>query len=90
MAKNLKWSSGLFRAKGTSSGSITNSDDQDGKCFDGDFDISLLYDISALLKIPLKARIISLKDANGYTLLHHAADLGCTDALELLLAKKGM
>ena len=53
------------------------------------FDVSLLYDVSTLSEIPVKAAIVSLKDANGYTLLHHAADLGCLDALKLLLIKKG-
>ena len=53
------------------------------------FDVSLLYDKTALLRIPFRARILSVKDAGGYTLLHHASDLGCPDALELLLAKKG-
>lgn len=53
------------------------------------FDVSLLYDTSALSEIPSKAWILTLKDKSGYTLLHHAADVGCSDALELLLAKKG-
>ena len=53
------------------------------------FDVSLLYDLSALSEIPVKATIVSLQDVNGYTLLHHAADLGCSDALKLLLIKKG-
>ena len=83
MAKR-KWSTALFKKKRTPS-----EIPDDGESFGQGFDVSLLYDTSALSEIPLKAPIVSLKDANGYTLLHRAADLGCSDALKLLLAKKG-
>ena len=85
MAKKLKWSSTFFGRKITSGENASHN----GESFGQGFDVSLLYDIPALSEIPLKAPIISLKDADGYTLLHHAADLGCSDALKLLLAKKG-
>jgi len=90
MAKDLKWFSGFF-------GKMNRTLDSNRKGYDGKrlnrdrgFDVSLLYDIPALLEIPSKARIISLQDKNGYTLLHHAADLDCAEALELLLSEKGM
>ena len=90
MAKKLKWSTIFFGKKRTLS-EIPNVDNSidNGESFGQGFDVSLLYDISALSEIPFKAPIVSLKDVNGYTLLHHAADLGCSDALKLLLAKKG-
>lgn len=75
MAKNLKQST-------TRTKRILSETDQS-------FDISLLQDKITLRRIPFKARILSLKDASGYSLLHHAADLGCPDVLELLLAKRG-
>ena len=85
MAKKLKWYSG-FHLKKSASRRVVKNDDE---CFDRGFDISLLYDVSALLEIASKEPVASLKDANGYTLLHHAADLDCSEALEFLLAKKG-
>lgn len=83
MAK-MKWSATFFGKKRTPS-----EIPYDGESFGQVFDVSLLYDTSALSEIPLKSPVVSFKDANGYTLLHHAADLGCSDALKLLLAKKG-
>ena len=85
MAK-MKWSTAFFGKKRTPPSEIPYDGDRFGQ---ESFDVSLLYDTSALSQIPLKAPIVSLKDTNGYTLLHHAADLGCSDALKLLLAKKG-
>lgn len=57
-------------------------------------DQSLLSDLSALtahLQSREKARsILEGRDANGYTLLHHAALNGCVGALQILLSKEGI